>query len=198
LNDQPTKSRSLRQKLRDLWIRLETYADRPWYPTLLGVLAGIDLLVIIIPTDGIFISSVLLQPKKWVRFAVGTAIGSTVGSAVLALVLQHQGTDLINRMFPNLGTSTFWMQVSELIATWGAPILVGLAASPMAMQPSVALCVIAGMPLTTVIVASITGRLIKFLTLGYVSARAPHLLKKLPWVKAALEEHEGPGGATRP
>ena len=61
--------------------------DRPWYVALVGGLAALDLFIMIIPTDGLLVTSVLVRPKRWVSWFLWVSIGSAVGAAALAAII---------------------------------------------------------------------------------------------------------------
>ena len=183
-----SRTRSLKQRFDQFLKTLEKYTDRSWYPALLGFLSGIDLLVVVIPTDALLVTSILLQPKKWISFALGTAAGSVIGSSLLALALTEWGTGLAERLIPGFSTSHAWSQVSDAIAHWGFPALIALAASPLAMQPTVILASLGGMGVLSITFGVAIGRTAKFLFLGYLSAKMPAVIRKLPWLQSQVKE----------
>ena len=73
---------------------LQAYVSRWWYPPFIGFLAALDNIVVIIPNDGILISSAMLAPKKWLRISVWVAVGSTLGAVFLAHLVQFHGMQI--------------------------------------------------------------------------------------------------------
>jgi membrane protein YqaA with SNARE-associated domain len=70
---------------------LQRFVDRTWYPPFIGFLAALDniviVIVIVIPNDGILISSSMLTPKRWFVLALSVAVGSSIGALVLAALV---------------------------------------------------------------------------------------------------------------
>lgn len=71
--------------------QLQSYVDQAWYPPLIGILALIDNIVVVIPNDGILISSSMLAPKRWFNLALWVSIGSTLGALLLIVIIEKQG-----------------------------------------------------------------------------------------------------------
>lgn len=59
---------------------MQQFANRLWYPPLIGFLAALDNFIVIIPNDGILISSSMLTPRRWFVLAFTVAVGSTIGA----------------------------------------------------------------------------------------------------------------------
>ncbi len=101
-------SQKLHQKIRSYVKVLQRFADRFWYPPLIGILAALDNFVIVVPNDGILISSSMLIPRRWFVLALSVAVGSTVGVLSLAAVVEFQGLPLILEIYPGLNESQTW------------------------------------------------------------------------------------------
>lgn len=91
-------SERIHQRVRDYIRLLQRFVDRTWYPPFIGFLAALDNIVIVIPNDGILISSSMLTPKRWFVLALSVAVGSCLGALVLAAPVELQGLPLILEM----------------------------------------------------------------------------------------------------
>lgn len=180
-------------------LRMEAFSDRPWYPFLIGFLAGVDNLVIVVPTDGILISSILLQPRRWVRMSFAIMLGSSLGALVLAWLIQTHGLPLIENYYPSLLQTSSWVWTEYLFDNYGLLVLFAVAATPVMQHPAIVLTALSGTGLGSIFLVVIAGRTLKYAFLGYVSAKTPALLGRLWGVRKELEEvgvearpHEAP------
>jgi len=172
---------------------LERYVDRPWYPFVLAGLTFIDFFVVIIPSDGIAVASVLARPKKWISVAVAMALGSLIGGLLLAVLTKQFGEPFIDWIFPGILNTESWHTSELWVEKWGFWAVFALAASPMAQQPGVLLAALTDMPFLWIGIALGGGRLIKFLVYAWIASHAPRLIMKMPAVKHELEELHDPG-----
>lgn len=183
---------SLKQRIHNTVKRLnevlQSYINRKWYTLLLGFLAFIDYFILIIPMDGILISSIMLHPKRWLSLAIGTAIGSTLGSLLFYLLIKHYGLSWILNVFPNLTSGSFWDWTLQFFDNYGIFLVFVIAATPLAQQPVVALAAISHTPFLQILIAVSLGRLIKCLIISYISSHSPHLISKLWGVQEELDE----------
>jgi membrane protein YqaA with SNARE-associated domain len=172
-----------------IWIqKLQRFANRSWYPPLVGVLAAIDNLVLVIPNDGILISSSMLTPKRWLYLSFCTALGSTVGALMLALVVQIYGLDIILKFAPNIQQSESWIWTFNFFSQYGLLLVFFVAATPLVQQPAVILATLAGNPLWSLLLVIFIGRGLKFMLMSWVASHAPGLLKKMWGLKSEMKE----------
>ena len=176
--------KSLQSKMR----QLETFTEKPWYALLIGFLALIDTFVIVIPTDGILISSTMLKPKRWLLYAVTITVGSTIGALIFAYVLEKHGLPWILDIYPNLTTGNMWMWMENFFNQYGLIIIFLIAASPVIQNPSIVLACMADISLTHIFLVIFAGRFLKYLIMGYISSHAPRLIGKLWGVQDELDE----------
>lgn len=171
------------------WTRsLQRYTDRFWYPPFIGLLAALDNLVIVIPNDGILISSSMLMPKRWLILAFSVAVGSTLGALALALLVELQGLPWILQIYPGLNETASWKWTTDFFDQYGVLLVFAVAVTPFVQQPAVILASVADTPLWTLAAAVFGGRFIKFLIMAYVGSHAPKLLGKLWGLKGELKD----------
>lgn len=178
----------IRNNIQKLIQQLQKYADRLWYPPLIGILAALDNLIVIIPNDGILISSAMLVPKRWTRLALAVTIGSTVGALILAAIIELQGLPWILSIYPGLDDTAIWKSTDSFMQLYGLLVVFVVAVTPLPQQPAVILAALAQTPLIELGLIIFIGRLIKFLIMAYLGSHAPRILYKLWGVKDELGE----------
>lgn len=181
----PTK---LHTKIQIYVQKLEQYADRIWYPPLIGLLAALDNLVIIIPNDGILIASSMLIPKRWSIFAISVSIGSTIGAVALALVVEYQGLPWILEFYPSIDKSEMWLWTEKFFDKFGLLLVFAIGASPLMQQPVIILAALANTSLSALAAALFAGRFIKFMIMAFLGSHSPRLLKKVWGIKEELKD----------
>ena len=171
------------------WLqKLERYTDRWWYPPVLGLMAAIDLFTIVIPTDGLLVSSVMISPKRWVFMGLATALGSSIGAWALAAVLEVHGLPFLQQFLPDITQSSAWIWTDHLMQDWGSLTLFIVAISPIMQHPAVAMAAFAQMPLWEIFGFVFAGRALKYLFLAWVASHSPKLLNKLWGIQNEIKE----------
>ena len=181
-------SQKIRNRIKVYVAILQSFADRLWYPPLIGLLAALDNLIIVIPNDGILVSSAMLTPKRWFFLATCVAIGSTIGALVLAALIENQGLPWILQLFPGVNQTMTWQITENFFQKYGLIVVFVVAASPLIQQPAVILAALAETPLVTLALVIFVGRFIKFLIMAYVASHAPSLLKRMWGLKDELKD----------
>ena len=167
---------------------LQEFADRSWYPPFIGLLAAIDNLILIIPNDGILISSAMLTPKRWFLLALNVAIGSTIGALGLAALIELLGLPWLMGFFPGLHDSTTWKLTEEFFHQYGLLVVFAVAITPIMQQPAVILASLAETPLLQLCAVIFVGRFIKFQIMAYVGSHAPQFLNRMWGLKGELDD----------
>lgn len=178
----------LHSKIQDYVLKLEKYADRFWYPPLIGILAILDNMIIVIPNDGILIASSMLIPKRWVIFAICVSIGSTIGALILALLVEHKGFPWVLEFFPGINDSTVWKWTENFFAEYGLIVVFVVGLSPIFQQPVIVMAALANTPYYKLTMAIFFGRFIKYLFMAYVGSHSPRILKKIWGIEAELKD----------
>ena len=178
----------MQEKLK-AWIRnLQRYANRWWYAPVIGLLAAADLFLVVIPTDGLLVSAVMLAPRRWIYTAFLVTLGSSLGTLALGHLLQVHGLPFLLKIVPGIEQSSAWVWTHSLMDSWGPWAVFLIALSPLMQHPAVALAALAGMTLTKLFLMVFAGRIIKYLLLSYLATHAPGMLGKLWGLQYELEE----------
>jgi membrane protein YqaA with SNARE-associated domain len=165
---------------------LQKYVDRIWYPPLVGILAALDNFLVIIPNDGILISSCMLRPRRWIALALSVAIGSTLGSIALAAFVETQGLNWILEVYPRINETEYWILTADFFEKYGMLLVFIVAITPLMQQPAIILASLAETPLLLLATIVFSGRFIKFLVMAYIGSHAPKLLNKMWGIKGEL------------
>ena len=167
---------------------LQKYADRIWYPPFIGMLAALDNIVIIIPNDGILISSSMLTPRRWFTLALTVAIGSTLGAIILAAFVENQGLEWILEMYPGINETKSWIWTEDFFEKYGMILVFVVAITPFMQQPAIIVASLAETPLFLLAAVIFSGRFIKFLLMAYIGSHAPRFLNKIWGIKKDLND----------
>ncbi len=182
------RSKKMHEKISSLVKFLQRYTDRFWYPPLIGLLAALDNFLVVIPNDGILISSSMLIPKRWFILALSVAIGSTVGAVALAALVEYQGLPWILDLYPGINETKSWSWSLKFFDKYGLFLVFAVAVTPFVQQPAVILASLANTPLVELAAVIFLGRFIKFLIMAYVGSHTPRLLTKMWGIKDELKE----------
>jgi len=178
----------MREKIESYVKFLQTFVSRKWYPPFIAFLSALDNLILIIPNDGILISSTLLKPKYWFRFSVWITLGSTLGALLLALLVEFQGLPWLLNFFPELDQSDTWEWMSDFFSKYGLLLIFIVALAPIVQQPAVVMGALSEIPLSHLCLVLMVGRFLKFTLMTYVAAQAPQYLNKMWGVQSELKE----------
>lgn len=178
----------LKLKIKSSVKQLQQFANRWWYSPLIALLAALDNLVVVIPTDGILISSAMLQNKKWFSFAFFISFGSTLGATLLAALVEIHGLPWILEYYPGINATTTWTMTEGFFARYGLLLVFIVAATPLMQHPTVILAGLANTPLEKLAITIFAGRFLKYIVMSYIGSHTPKLLSKMWGVQEELEE----------
>lgn len=167
---------------------LQIFTRRYWYPPLIGLLSLIDCFVILIPVDGILISSIFAVPRRWVYLTFCVGVGSIFGGILFVYLIETFGIDLVLRISPNLLSSTIWSVTEHFFKSYGVLFVFLLATTPIGIQPALILASLVQTPFEELALAIFMGRAIKYLLLGYISSRSPGLIKRIWGFRGELKD----------
>jgi membrane protein YqaA with SNARE-associated domain len=179
-------------KLSSVLRRIQSFADRPWYLPLIAGLGGADAFLLVIPTDGLLVSFVLLRPKHWLRACLFFTLFCAVGCWLLAWVIQSGAEWLsLDFFYRSVGQDT-WNWIDSFVDNHGELALGVLATLPIPQFPGVVVAALAEMPLWSLFVSILAGRLVKYFLLSYAASHAPRLLMRVPFLKKEISAFTGP------
>lgn len=168
--------------------KLQRFANRIWFPPLLVLLAILDALIIIIPTDGILISSSMLMKRRWIPFALSVAIGSTIGALILIYFVDAYGMEQILSFYPGVNQTDFWKLTLNFFNEYGLLLVFLVGVTPLSQQPALIIAALSSITILPLAMAILISRLIKFSIMAYVASHTPRLLKKFWGVKNEMKD----------
>lgn len=172
-----------------IWIRqLQRHARQWWYAPAIGFLAFIDHFTVIIPTDGLLVSAVMLNPRRWISTFCTVALFSSAGALVLAGAVQMYGLQLLLHISPGLDQTGIWNWTMNFMGEYGVVALFAIALSPIMQHPALALAALTGVPLLKIFLVVLLARLIKYGLYSWIATHTPHLIRRLWGLRGELEE----------
>lgn len=173
--------------------RVQNFIDRPWYVPFISFLAGIDLFIVIVPTEPLVISAVLLRPKKWIRIFFFVALGSAIGALALALFINLGPNEVILKWLSGAIESNTWNKTVALVNSHGVLALLLISLGPLPQQPGVVVAALAGLSVEQIFLAVLAGRCLKYGVFAWLASHSPRLLYKLKSVRKGLDEIQDNG-----
>jgi len=167
-------------KLFQHWFhRLRTFIDRPWYVLSVAFLAGLDLFILVVPTDGLVISSYFGKKKRLWGPITLVALGSAIGALALAALVQADVTFITDRLLAPLFHNDAWEAADSFLEKYGYWAVALSALCPVPQQPAVLLAALAEMPLTTLFLSFLVGRLLKYGFFAWSVRHLPNLVLRI-------------------
>lgn len=153
--------------------------DRFSFFFILIILAVVDTFILVIPVDGVLISSSYLRPRRWLRFSFAVALGATIGAILLGFLVQFMGLSGLFRIFPEFESAGSWDWMVAFLSASGLSFVFLFAISPLPLQPAVIAAVLMGIQPERMIFVIFAGRLLKSLLIGFVASHAPYWINRL-------------------
>lgn len=167
---------------------LQGFVNRIWFPPLLLLLAALDTLLIVIPTDGILISSSMLMKKRWISFGLFVAVGSAIGALTLISLVNHLGLDKILQFYPGVEQTKIWKMTFDFFHEYGLIVVFLIGVTPFTQQPALIIAALSDIPIAPLAAAILISRVIKFSVMAYIATHAPRLLSKLWGIQGELKD----------
>lgn len=168
--------------------KLQRFANRFWFAPLLLLLAFLDALILIIPTDGILISSSMVIKRRWFPFALSTAVGSAIGALLLVYLVDYYGLQKILEFYPGIDKANTWKWTLDFFQQYGLLVVFLVGITPITQQPILIIAALSGLSYVPLAMAILVSRIIKFCIMAYVASHTPRLLNKLWGLKDELKD----------
>jgi membrane protein YqaA with SNARE-associated domain len=159
------------------------YSSQKWYSWWTGGILFLDFFVPILPGASLVVASSLMQPRKWIVFAIMMTLGATAGSFVTSFLFQLFGDQLLEILFPGITASSGWDGATSLVRDYGVFALFVMACVPVPIRTLTVVAAISGIGWPIILIATLLGRSICFGTLSYLASRAPQYMLRLKWVQ---------------
>jgi membrane protein YqaA with SNARE-associated domain len=171
-------------------VQFERFTDRVWYLPLVSLLAGIDLFVLFIPTEGLLVTSALLRPKRWFVTAIAIATGSALGALALGAMVHYFGQLGMEAYIADKVSAESWTRATELVERHGVLAIMLMALGPLPLSPVVAVVAIAQMDLGMIFVSAWIGRAVKYLFFAWAATHAPRILRRFSGTEREIKQIE--------
>lgn len=143
------------------------------YPFVVGVVAFVSTLSMSVPFASVLVFAVLLRRERWRAITLCSAVGASFGGLLLYLVFHHLGWNQLVAWYPEIAGSKSWRDATTWITRYGAWALFLIAATPLPQTPALAFAAITRLPAPEVLIALLTGKLIKYGVYAWLVARFP-------------------------
>lgn len=159
--------------------RLKFHMDVWWYLPCVGMLAGLDMFIWIVPTDLFLLTTATLRPRRWIATFLFFSVGSSLGMFAFAYSVELGGP-LFAYLLQTLSLDhAAWLVAEGVVNRNAAWVLFLIAVNPLVLpQPAIAVAVIAGVKPATILWATLLGRLIKYGTYAFFSSRASRFFSR--------------------
>jgi len=168
-------------------VGLQKFTHRIWYLPLIALLAAIDLFILVIPTDGLLISSVMLRPKRWISSFLWVSLGSAVGALALAILIFAFGDTVIQTVGVYNFESEIWIETTQFMQNYGLLTIGVFAVGILPLQPGVILAAATGMPSLEIFLSVFAGRAIKYAFFAWCARHVPSLLGRIWGVRREVK-----------
>lgn len=166
--------------MKKFFAHLKDFSNRPWYLPLVCLLAFIDLFVIVIPTEGMIVTTSILKPKRWWLTALCVTTSSSLGALALGALGRYGGEPFVTWvMGPDFFQSANWIRMSDWIGHYGFWGLWFIALGPLPQQPAILICALAHMKLPEIFFAVYLGRAPKYFLFSYLATHSPKWFRKV-------------------
>jgi membrane protein YqaA with SNARE-associated domain len=165
--------------MKRFMFHLRRYAGKPWFLPLVCFLAFIDLFIIILPTEGMIMTTTMMRPKRWFLNAFTVTTASATGAVALSLATRAYGEPFLDWMVGvDFLHSAKWISTQAWIDHYGFWAVFLTALGPLPQQPVVLVAALAGMPLPEIFFGAWLGRIPKYSFFSYLAARGERWLRE--------------------
>ena len=157
------------------WVHelVQRNAARGYYAPLVGLLALGATLSMSIPFVPVLIVAVLLNPVRWRRIVLCSALGSASAALLLLLAFHHLGWNQLVAHSPQIEISQTWIVVSRWLEKYQLIALFGVAASPLPLAPALIFAAISTAPPVGVFVALLVAKILQYGVAAWLFALFP-------------------------
>lgn len=160
--------------------RLNRLCGRRWFPPIVGSCAFVATATTLVPVELLIVTTVLMNPRRWLALGICSAIGSTLAASALYYAFHHLGWELLISAYPDLANSKAWIDATNWLSRYGAVALFALMAFPLPIPklPALAFAGIYRLPVLEVIIAIGLGKLLKYNIYAATVSRFPGTFEK--------------------
>lgn len=155
--------------------RLRRPCGHRWFSPIVGSCAFVATATTLVPVEVLIVTTVLMNPRRWLALGVFAAIGSTLAASALYYAFHHFGWGLLLSAYPDLAKSKAWIDATAWLSKYGAVALFALMAFPLPIPklPVLAFAGIYRLSVPEVIIAIGLGKLLKYSIYAHTVSRFP-------------------------
>lgn len=163
---------------------LKRHAKRPWFLPFICFLAFIDLFIVILPTEGMIMTTTIMRPRRWLVTSSFVTTASALGAVALSITAHQYGNPFVAWMLgPDFLESARWIKIQHWIDHYGFWAVFLTALGPIPQQPVVLVAAMAGMNLPEIFFGAWLGRFPKYTFFSYIAARGEK------WIREEFANH---------
>lgn len=165
---------------------LRRHSKRPWYLPIVCVFAFIDLFILVIPTEGMIVTTSVMRPRRWLVTALAVTTASTLGALLMAHLTRNYGEPFVIWVAGNdLLLSPIWAKTEKWISLYGFWGIWFIALGPLPQQPAILISALAHMNPVAIAMAVFLGRLPKYVGFSFLATKGEK------WIREEFAVHEG-------
>lgn len=170
---------------------LRRHSRNPIYLPLICFLAFIDLFILVIPTEGLIITTSMMRPRRWAVTALLVTTASALGALAMAIIARKYGEPFVAWMAgQELLHSAAWARTQRWVDGYGFWSVWFIALGPLPQQPAILIGALARMTPATIFWAVWLGRAPKYFFFAYLATKGER------WIRAEFANHENWQGLT--
>jgi membrane protein YqaA with SNARE-associated domain len=163
---------------------LKTHSSRPWFLPFVCFLAFIDLFIVVLPTEGMIMTTTVMRPRRWLVTALSVSTASALGAIALSITARKFGLPFVAwAAGPEFLHSAKWISTQRWIDDYGFWAVMLTALGPLPQQPVVLVAAIAGMSLPSIFFGAWLGRIPKYTFFAYLATRGEK------WLREEIDRH---------
>uniref|UniRef100_UPI00406C2043 VTT domain-containing protein n=1 Tax=Rhodoferax sp. GW822-FHT02A01 TaxID=3141537 RepID=UPI00406C2043 len=109
--------------------------------------------------------------KRWRAIALSASLGAAAGALLLYLGIVHLGYRALIEVFPQIASSSGWIDAKAWLNQYGVAALFLVTALPVPLTPALLFAGLAKLPWWEVALALWMGRLLKFYVYAWATAQ---------------------------
>lgn len=171
--------------LKKIFAFLRRHSKNAWYLPFVCLLAFIDLFIVVIPTEGLIITTSVMRPRRWLLTALSVTSASSLGALTMALITRSYGEPFVAWIAgADFLQAPMWIRTQGWIDEYGFWGILFIALGPLPQQPAILIGALAHMNPVAIFWAVFLGRLPKYVTFSFLATKGE------AWIREEFAHHE--------
>lgn len=164
--------------------QIDSQAQRCRFLPLMSVFPLVGYLLPLLPTTLLLVSLAFLHQARWLSIALSFLLATSVGALLTSLLIQTVGGGFGETLVSN---NSSVRQITEFITAYGLWAIAILALLPWPPRSAVLICATVGLNPVAIALTVLVGRTVPTLTIAWISAHAPNVLRRVERFNAVLD-----------